>query len=330
MDKGFFIRRLIPWIIILITISISVIDCGNQPSSTAVKTVPHEGDFGIYELDLSTLDLRLLYSTQDDIFTSSLRLNNAGDKFIFAQKAGGTSDSHYEIFSMNIDGSDLIRLTNNDFLDIYPAWSPQGDSIAFLSRRDRDLDIYKMNSDGSDAHKLFDSGDNDADIDWAGNSIVFTSEFAIWKIDANGANPVMITDFNGRGEWGKANLPKGDYDPRLKRDSTRIVFERLEDTERLHGGYNLFAINSDGTGETRLTENYYSQGLASWSHSGKKIAYVVSAIEGAGKYDIYVMNSDGTENQNITPGYFPLDFLCYAPVFSRDDTKIFFIGQWWQ
>jgi len=41
------------------------------------------------------------------------------------------------------------------------------------------------------------------------------------------------------------------------------------------------------------------------------------------------MNSDGSENRNITPDYFPADFLCHDPIFSKDGTKIFFVGKWY-
>jgi Tol biopolymer transport system component len=104
----------------------------------------------------------------------------------------------------------------------------------------------------------------------------------------------------------------------------------LEDPNTPHGSYNFFVVNSDGTGELRLTSNGYSQGLASWSHAGTELVYVVSAIDGQGKYDMYMMKADGTDNHNITPDYFPTGFLCYAPIFSKDDSKVFFIGQWWE
>jgi len=88
--------------------------------------------------------------------------------------------------------------------------------------------------------------------------------------------------------------------------------------------------STDGTGEVRLTDNGYSQGLADWSHSGKEIVYTVSAIGNEGKYDIYLMNADGTNNRNITPDYFPAEFLCHAATFSANDSSVYFIGEWWE
>jgi len=296
--------------------------------STTQKSVPHEEKYGIYALDLTTKVVSLIYSTSNEIFTSSLRLNSLGDEFVFSQKIDGTGENSTEIFTIDFDGKNLRRLTNNLFWDLYPAWSPGGGQIAFLSMREEDLDIYVMNSDGGGQHKLYDSGSHDADIDWVGDVIVFTSGFRIWRLNDDGTGPAQVTNPLNAGQWGNANLPIGDYDPRLRSDGKRIVFERLEDPGSEHGSYNIFAIDVDGHGETRLTSTGYSQGLASWSHSGDRIVYVVAAIGNVGKYDIYMMNADGTDDKNITPDYFPPEFLCHSPIFSVDDSKIYFIGQW--
>jgi len=264
--------------------------------------VPHETAWGIYSLDIATEDVKLVYGSAASLQSSALRLNPQGDRLVFSQKVVGDTDEFTEIFTIGVDGSGLKRITDNSFWDLYPAWSPDGKSIAFLSKRDKDLDIYVMGSDGSNARKLYDSGDNDADIDWIGDQIVFTSGFSIWSMKGDGMQPKRITNNPDAGKWGKANLPVGDYDPRLSPDGSKVVFERLENQDTTHGSYNLFVVDSDGIGETRLTNNGYSQGLASWSHSGDKLVYVVAAIGDQGKYDIYMMDSDGAGNKDMTPG----------------------------
>lgn len=312
-------------IFVLVIIFVSFISSQCKKSA---KTVPHQERWGIYAFELSTESSELIYSSAKEI--QILRLNNSGDKFVFAQKIDGENNENMEICVLGVDGNNFHRVTDNSFWDLYPAWSSDGNRIAFLSKRENDLDIYVMEADGSNIQKLFDSGSHDADIDWKANKIVFTSGFKIWSINDDGTQPTQITNPANAGQWGNANLPIGDYDPRLNPDGTKIVFERLEDPSSTHGNYNIFVINSDGSEETRLTNNGYSQGLASWSHSGIKIVYIVAAINKEGKYDIYLMNADGTNNQNITPNYFPANFLCHSPIFSKDDSRIFFIGEWWE
>ncbi|MFB0522768.1 MAG: TolB family protein, partial [Candidatus Bathyarchaeia archaeon] len=247
-----------------------------------------------------------------------------------SQKVDGDTDEYEEICTLGVDGSGFTRITDNRYWDLYPCWSPDDSQIAFLTWRDAGLDIYVMDADSSNERKLYDSGGHDADIDWVGDSIVFTANSRIWIMKDDGAEPMPITDPPNAGQWGNANLPFGDYDPRLSPDGSKVVFERLWGDSTQHGNYDLFVVNSDGTDEVRLTETGYSQGLAAWAHSGDKLVYLVGAIDGEGKYDLYLVSSDGTENRSITPDHFPAAFLCHTSIFSKDDSRIYFIGEWWE
>jgi Tol biopolymer transport system component len=79
-----------------------------------------------------------------------------------------------------------------------------------------------------------------------------------------------------------------------------------------------------------LTNSNYSQGLASWSHSGDKIVYGVATMNNEGKYDMHMMDADGSDNRSVTPEYFASNFLCYSPIFSQADSEVYFIGQWYE
>jgi Tol biopolymer transport system component len=292
------------------------------------RVVPHEEQWGIYSLELATEEVELLYSSDSAI--SYLTLNHAGDRLAFSQKLDGNANEDEGICTIDAAGGNFTRVTDNKFWDLYPAWSPDDSRFAFLSFRDNDLDLYMMDSDGSNARRLYDSGSHDADVHWSGDTIVFTAHSRIWSIRDDGTDPRAVTDPPDAGEWGNANLPFGDYDPRLSPDGSRIVFERLHDDVSPHGNYDIYVIGSDGSGEAALTTTGYSQGFASWSHSGDRLVFIVAAIGDEGKYHIHMMNSDGTNSRDITPEYFPGSFLCHTPVFAADDAHVFFVGQWWE
>jgi Tol biopolymer transport system component len=59
-----------------------------------------------------------------------------------------------EIFVINVDGSDLTRLTNSPEPESWPDWSPDGQKIVFDSGRSGDYYIYVMNADGSGLTRL--------------------------------------------------------------------------------------------------------------------------------------------------------------------------------
>lgn len=122
----------------LITAALLVSACSGQSLPTT-RTVPREGDWGIYAFDLSTQDVALIWSANEAI--SHLCLNHAGDEFAFSRRVGGTLESNEEIFTIGVNGAGLRQLTDNGHRDLYPCYSPDDSRIAFLSWRNPTLDI---------------------------------------------------------------------------------------------------------------------------------------------------------------------------------------------
>ncbi len=91
------------------------------------------------------------------------------------------------IFQSNMDGDNEIylltqatlhKLTDNEWDDLFPVWSPSGDRIAFSSNRHGSYDIFLMRADGSSQQALFSTDADEKEPAWFpdGNSLVFTRE----------------------------------------------------------------------------------------------------------------------------------------------------------
>ncbi len=63
-------------------------------------------------------------------------------------------DGNYEIYVMDVNGSNQERLTYNIYSDRKPALSPDGNTIAFTSSREGTSGLYLMKSDGSNQRCL--------------------------------------------------------------------------------------------------------------------------------------------------------------------------------
>lgn len=92
----------------------------------------------------------------------------------------------------------------------------------------------------------------------------------------------------------------------------QILFESGRD-----GNPELYVMNADGSGQTRLTNNPANDGQAVWSPNGAHIAFV---SERDGNPEIYVMNTDGTNQARLTD-HAALDT---NPVWSPDGLHIAF------
>lgn len=112
------------------------------------------------------------------------------------RRAADGSDT--EIYYENADGT-LIRLTDNEWDDLFPQLSPDGQWVAYATNADRNLDIYVTRLDGSPPRQLTFNTASDTRPVWSpdSRSLTFISRrdgnAEVYIIDRDGGEPRRVT-----------------------------------------------------------------------------------------------------------------------------------------
>lgn len=246
------------------------------------------GNWEIYKflgLDYSIYPELVSNNPASDIYP---RLNRGATRIVFATNR----DGNYEIYTMNTDGGELMRLTVNGAIDSQPQWSADGNKIVFVSDRDGNPEIYSMNLDGSNQTRLTSDPASDIfpTISPDGSQIAWlhaTSYGAVvWVMNSDGSNQHPISPWNGYAQhlvWS----PDGAW--------------LAWDADFTGDGWNeIIIIRPDGTDLTKLAWSggyLHDVWFSSWTPSQKFISTFVT----------YVVIDGNLYINDTHPGFLSLD-----------------------
>ncbi|WP_095936082.1 cell wall-binding repeat-containing protein [Streptomyces sp. Tue6028] len=204
------------------------------------------------------------------------------------------------IMSTDVTGNDEKRISNGSD-DESPAWSPDGSRVVFEDAGS----LQTIGVTGSTRTTVYEGADSGPSAShptyWTyGREIVYSAASKLYSIAADGSTPVRLL-----ASGGCDTLPSGDavgkrlvfqrnggscttktpsvvlYDaatktqttlvanggsPALSPDGTKVAFVRTVDGHR-----QLFSVNTDGTGERRLTDDDGEYDTPSWAPASDRL-----------------------------------------------------------
>jgi TolB protein len=200
-----------------------------------------------------------------------------------------------EIFVMDWDGANPIKISNHQSIALSPAWSADGKKVAYTAYvqraksklRNADLFLFDLLT-GKRTLVSYREGIN------SGASFAPDNQHLYMTI-SQGTNPdIYKINFLGDIVGKITNGPSGamNVEPAVSPDGSKIAFS----SDR-PGRTMIYTMNADGSNVKRLTEAGQFNAAPAWSPDGKKLAF---AGQAGANFDIFVVNADGTNMIRLT------------------------------
>jgi len=174
----------------------------------------------------------------------------------------GSVPANGDIYTIPARGGVATELTT-DGQDQNPAWSPDGQHIAFQSQRDGHWQIYIMNADGTNQHQLFTTSSNDTAPTWSpdGGHLAFVS-------DRDGNPEIYSANADGTSQTRLTNNSVADDAPNWSPDGSTIAYTTI-----VSGDPELATMNPDGTNIQHPNPCAGVVATPSWSPDSRQLAF---------------------------------------------------------
>lgn len=196
-----------------------------------------------------------------------------------------------ELYTSNLDGSNVVRLTNNLYYDAEVSVSPDGKWILFGRQIDGKMDLWRMRSDGTGEQQVTKTPD------WQEGGAFYMPDsetiiYRAWKITDEGVRGLPMTIYtikhDGTGQRQITHEPGTNWAPHPAPDGKHFTFVKMLPPSN----FEVFVMNIETGDETRLTYNEKFDGFPAFSPDGKTIAFASGRDTAPGERKLYLYTMD--------------------------------------
>ena len=187
-----------------------------------------------------------------------------------------------DIFAADLDGKNLVRLTDTPGYDAEGSYSADGSKIVFTSFRDGDGEIYIMDADGKNPRRITKAKGYDGGPFFSpdGKRIIYRSDRK-----GNDLLQVYVNNVEGTAERALTNNEFVNWGPYWHPDGRHIIYAT---SKHGHSNYELYLMDVDTGQEERITYQEGFDGLPVFTPDGKRLMWTSSGRTADRKSQLFI------------------------------------------
>jgi Tol biopolymer transport system component len=249
----------------------------------------------------------------------------------FISAAGSSSD----VYVMDVDEGQPRQLTQDDALDQWPRWSPDGERLAFLSmplengRSAEKGELVVVTADGSERRTVATESNSETyspSLDWSPDGTKIAFETVARSDDVTAG--IDVVDLN-TGQVIELAPGRPSFMPAWSPDGSQIAFVSYEGTpspgEELAA--DIYLMDADGANVRRLAHQEGTNVSPRWSPDGGRIVWWTREATG-GPQHMFMAEAESGKVEALGTGSRPVwspdgEHIAFLDLVDTDNVEVF-------